>query len=1077
MPNIPRRLRILLLCLGLGALGPATLMGQAESPLAERIQEILRRPEFRHALFGIEVYSLDTGKPLFELNADKLFTPASTTKLLTEGAALELLGSNYRFHTRVYRTGPLKPDGTLQGDLVLVASGDPDLSGRLQPDGTLAFENVDHSYAGSPDTRAVPGDPLLVLRQLAGQVAGHKLRRIEGRVLVDISLFPEGEAELGTGAILSPIVVNDNLVDVTVSPGATAGTGVSLAVQPDTPYVRFINKAQTGPPDSKPEINWATDVTNSEGSHTVTVTGNMPLGKPAILFAYPVPQPSRFAEMAFSEALRQAGITVSPRSAATKPDYKALAAFNRPENLLAEHISPPFSEDMKVTLKVSQNLHASLMPYILSAILALKQTDIPQAGFDLEREFLRKAGLDLSGAAQGDGAGGAPAAGFTPDFIVHYLAYMARQKDFPLFFNALPVLGRDGTLWNIQPNSPAAGQVHAKTGTEAFYDALNRDLLVAGKGLAGYMTTPDGRHLAFALYANRVAVPQDEDAVTKIVGQALGEIAAAVYLAPPETSQEYDVLIKNGHIVDGSGNPWFAGDVAVRGDRIAAVGKLEGSEAKRVIDASGLIVAPGFIDMLGQSESALLIDNRALSKLAQGITSEITGEGGSIAPQNDRTLEPLKPFLEHYRLNVDWTTLDGYFRRLEKTGTPLNLGTYVGAAQVREAVLGDADRAPTPAEIEQMKTLVAQAMQDGALGLSTALIYPPGSYARTDELIALARVAAQFGGVYATHLRSEGQSEEAALEEAFRIGREAHLPVEIFHLKVSGKPRWGSMPRVVARIEAARASGLDVTADLYPYLAGATGLASCLPPWVADGGVSELLERLRDPAIRRRLRVEMASDHPDWENLYFDSAGASGVLVASVMDPELKKYEGKTVAEIARLEDKQPLDALFDFILADHAQTDALYFIASEGDLEYGLRQPWTSIGLDYGESSLDGPLFEPHGHPRAFGSMPRFLGYYARDRHLLPLEEAIRKITSLPAHREALGERGSLKPGYFADITIFNPQTIRDAATYEHPAALPEGVEYVLVNGQVEFEHGRLTGAKAGRVLRGPGWSAKPGE
>lgn len=764
-------------------------------------------------------------------------------------------------------------------------------------------------------------------------------------------------------------------------------------------------------------------------------------------------------------------------SAGAKPDFKALAAFYRPENLMAEHISPPLSEDVKVTLKVSQNLHASLMPYILGSVLAHTSGDVAQGGFDLERAFLRKAGLDVSGAAQGDGAGGAPAAGYTPDFIVHYLAYMARQKDYSLFFDALPVLGRDGTLWNVQVNSPAAGQVHAKTGTLVFYDALNRDLMVTGKGLAGYMTAQDGRHLALAVYANRVAVPPDENTITKIVGQALGEIAAAVYQSP-EASERFDVLITNGRIIDGSGNPWFAGDIGVRGDRIVALatsGRLAPATATRVIDASGLVVAPGFIDMLGQSESSLLIDNRSLSKLAQGITSEITGEGGSIAPQNERTLAPIKPFLLHYNLNVDWTTLDGYFGRLEKTGTPLNLGTYVGAAQVREAVLGDEDRTPTAAELEQMKTLVAQAMQDGALGLSTALIYPPGAYARTDELISLARIAAQYGGIYATHMRSEGQSEEAALDEAFRIGREAHLPVEIFHLKVSGKSRWGSMPRLVAKIQAARASGLDVTADMYPYLAGATALASCLPPWAADGGPAKLLERLRDPATRARLRREMATDHADWENLYFDSGGASGVLVASVLNPELKKYEGKRLAEIARLQNKPPLDALFDFILADSAETGALYFMANESDLEDGLRQPWTSIGLDYGESSLDGPLFEPHGHPRAFGSMPRFLGYYVRDHHLMPLEEAIRKITSLPAQREALRERGLLKPGYYADITIFNPQTIRDTATYEHPASLPEGVECVLVNGQVEFERGALTGAKTGRVLRGPGWTAKP--
>ncbi len=538
-----------------------------------------------------------------------------------------------------------------------------------------------------------------------------------------------------------------------------------------------------------------------------------------------------------------------------------------------------------------------------------------------------------------------------------------------------------------------------------------------------------------------------------------------------QESAPYDVLIRNGHILDGTGNPWFAGNMAVRGDRIVAIGKLCEVPAKQTIDASGLTVAPGFIDMLGQSEIPLLIDNRSLSKLSQGITSEITGEGGSIAPQNERTLAPAKPFLDHYHLQVDWTTLDGYFRRLEKDGTPINLGTYVGAAQVREAVLGDDDRAPSASELEQMKQLVAQEMQDGAMGLSTALIYPPGHYAKTDELIAMARVAAEYGGLYATHMRSEGRSETTALDEAFRIGREAGLPVEIFHLKVSGKPRWGSMRDVVAKIQAARDAGLDVAADMYPYLAGATALASCLPPWVADGGTDKLLERLHDPAIRKRITEEMAADQPKWENLYNDSGGASGVMISNVLNPELKQFTGKTVAEMAEAKGKPSLEAMFDFILADQGQTGALYFIASEEDLQTGLSQPWTSIGLDASELSLDGPLFEPHTHPRAFGSMPRFLGHYVRDQKLMRLEEGIRKITSLPAEREHLKDRGLLKPGFYADITIFNPATINDTATYAMPAQLSSGVEYVLVNGQLEYEHGRLTGVKAGRVLRGQGW------
>ena len=530
---------------------------------------------------------------------------------------------------------------------------------------------------------------------------------------------------------------------------------------------------------------------------------------------------------------------------------------------------------------------------------------------------------------------------------------------------------------------------------------------------------------------------------------------------------DYDVIIRNGRIIDGSGNPWVSGDVAIRGDRIAAVGQLTGAHAKREIDASGFVVSPGFIDMLGQSEFALLIDNRSLSKLSQGITTEITGEGGSIAPQDSQTISQLQPVMDQYHLKIDWESLSDYFAKLEKIGTPINIGTYVGAAQVREAVIGDVDRAPTADELEKMESLVAEAMQQGAFGLSTSLIYPPGHYAKTEELIELAKVASQYGGIYASHMRSEGQSEVAAIEEALRIGREAHLPVEIFHLKVIGKPRWGTMPKIVGMIQAARDSGQDVSADMYPYVAGGTALASSLPPWVADGGTEKLLERLKDPSVRARIKQEMATEHTDWENLYLGSGGASGVLVSGIVNKDLKPYDGKTIAESAKIQKKEPLDALFDLVLADKAQTGALYFIASENDLQCGLKQPWVSIGLDAGELSLDGPLFEPQSHPRAFGSMARFLGHYVRDEHMLPLEQAIRRITSLPAQRERLRDRGLLKPGYFADITIFDASTIVDKATYQHPTELSQGVKYVFVNGQLEYDQGRLTGAKAGIALR----------
>jgi N-acyl-D-amino-acid deacylase len=561
-------------------------------------------------------------------------------------------------------------------------------------------------------------------------------------------------------------------------------------------------------------------------------------------------------------------------------------------------------------------------------------------------------------------------------------------------------------------------------------------------------------------------------------------LCALVLSTTPGFAQQtasYDILIRGGRIIDGTGNPWYLGDVAIRADRIVAIGKLNNATARRVIDATGMVVSPGFIDMLGQSEISLLIDNRAVSKLAQGITSEITGEGGSIAPQNALTIAAAQPGLDPYHLKIDWTTLDDYWMRLDKKGTPINLGTYVGAAQVREAVLGDVNRAPTPQELEKMKALVAQAMQQGALGISTALIYPPGHYAKAEELIELAKVAAQYGGIYASHMRSEGLNEVAAVREALRIGQEAHIPVEIFHLKVSGKSRAGKMVEIVRMIQEARDQGQDVTADMYPYLAGATALASSLPPWVADGGMNKLLERLRDPAVRQRIKTEMsATGERTWENLYLDAGGAQGVMVASVVNPDLKQYTGKTVAEIAEMQNaaddkpaqqrKDPLDTLFDFVLADNGLSGALYFIASEEDLQTGLRQPWTSIGLDASEMPLDGLLFEPHTHPRTFGSMARFLGHYVRELQLLPLEQAIRKITSLPAQRERLTGRGLIKEGFFADITIFDPGSIIDKATYTAPTQLAEGVKYVLVNGQMAFENGKATGAMPGRALKGQG-------
>jgi PBP4 family serine-type D-alanyl-D-alanine carboxypeptidase len=512
-----------LLLLSLLLLASASVSTAQSTTLAQRIQSIMNRAEFRHALFGIEFYSLDSAKPIYTINADKLFTPGSTTKLLTEGTALELLGADFRFHTRVYRTGPITADGTLDGDLVLVASGDPNLSGRINADGTLAFENEDHSYDGDPNTRAVPGDPLLVIRRLAQQIADKQIKKIRGHVMVDIGLFREGARELGTGVVMSPIVVNDNIIDVTVGPGAAEGAPVVFKQSPATSYVTLVNRAVTGKADSEAQIRFTGDTRNPDGTHTVTLTGSFPAGKPAILFKYSVPEPSRFAETVLTEALREKGIGVE--MSGERRDPTALSASYVPDQLVAEHVSTPLKEEIKVTLKVSQNLHASITPLILGALLAPKNSD--RTGFDLEHDFLVRAGLDVMGAQQGDGAGGN--AHFTPEFMVSYLAYMSKQKNFQAFYDALPILGRDGTLFDIQTQSPAAGFVHAKTGTFSAYDPLNRRLLVTAKGLAGYMTTRKGEHLAFAIYINNVSVPTGGDSVKKIVGQAVGEIAAAAY--------------------------------------------------------------------------------------------------------------------------------------------------------------------------------------------------------------------------------------------------------------------------------------------------------------------------------------------------------------------------------------------------------------------------------------------------------------------------------------------------------------------------------------------------------------------
>ena len=539
---------------------------------------------------------------------------------------------------------------------------------------------------------------------------------------------------------------------------------------------------------------------------------------------------------------------------------------------------------------------------------------------------------------------------------------------------------------------------------------------------------------------------------------------------PPQATQ-FDVLIKNGRIVDGSGRPAFNADVGIKGQRIVRIGNLGKATTARTIDARGLVVAPGFIDMLGQSETYLLIDPRGMSKVMMGVTTEITGEGESIAPINERQIKEQEDFLKRFKLDVDWRTLDEYFRRLEKQGTGLNLGTFVGATQVREYVVGYDNRAPTSAELESMKNLVAAAMRDGALGLSTSLQYIPARFATTDELVELAKVARQYGGIYATHQRSEANALDESLAEVFEIARRARIPIEIWHLKTAYKKNWGRMPEILGKIKQARARGLDVTADIYPYVAGSTALSACLPPWAQEGGTEKMLSRLRDPATRERIKKEISEDHKDWENIYLGSGGAGGILIGAVVNRDLESMQGKRVSEIAVEQNKDPLDALLDFILADHAQTGAIYFMMSEGDMRAAMRAPFVSFCTDSGSRATDGPLAGSKSHPRGWGSYPRILGRYVRDEHLLSLETAIHKMTGGPAARVGIRDRGLLRTGMFADITVFDPGTVIDRATFESPNQYPVGIEYVLVNGQISVDKGERTAALAGQVVRGPGY------
>ncbi|MGA9979596.1 MAG: D-aminoacylase [Candidatus Sulfotelmatobacter sp.] len=532
----------------------------------------------------------------------------------------------------------------------------------------------------------------------------------------------------------------------------------------------------------------------------------------------------------------------------------------------------------------------------------------------------------------------------------------------------------------------------------------------------------------------------------------------------------FDVVITNGHIIDGTSSPWYSGDLGIRDGKVAAIGNLAAAPRKRTIDAAGKVVAPGFIDMLGQSELTILVDPRLPSKIYQGITTEITGEGNSIAPLTDALIQAGHSDYDHYKITPDWRTFRQYFARLEKQGMGINLASYVGATTVRTIVLGEENTQPTPGQLEQMKALVRDAMKDGAVGVSTALEYAPAPYAKTDELIALATEAGKFGGIYATHMRSESDSVLESIDEALRIGREAHVPVEIWHIKVAGKKNWGRMPEVVAKINAARAAGADVTADTYAYTAWDNDFSAFIPAWAHEGGSAKMVERLKDPATRERIRKDMLMPSKDWDDEWQEIPGPEAVMISVAQNPRLVPLQGKRLSEIAKLWNKDPMDALFDFLIEDPF-ADVAVFGMSQPDVTLALQQPWVAIDNDSSGTSPEGILGQEHPHPRAYGTFPRILRKYVREEKALTLDDAIRKFSALPAQRLRLTDRGVLKAGMWADVVVFDPATVRDLATFDNPNQLSEGMEYVLVNGVPVIEHGKMTGALPGKVLRGPGY------
>ncbi len=539
------------------------------------------------------------------------------------------------------------------------------------------------------------------------------------------------------------------------------------------------------------------------------------------------------------------------------------------------------------------------------------------------------------------------------------------------------------------------------------------------------------------------------------------------------TAEDYDVLIQNGTVYDGTGAAPVVADIAIDGDRIAAIGELGDAEAERVIDASGLAVAPGFFNLLSHAHLSLITDGRAMSDVLQGVTFEVLSEI-SLSPITDKTAELWAAEFEEQGVEPTWHSLDEYVARVESGGVSPNFALFVSAATVRVNVLGPGDVDPTPDQLEEMKSQVEVAMQDGALGLTGALIYAPDTYATTEEIIELAKVAGQYGGLYTAHMRSEANQLVEAIDEILRIGREGKLPVKIHHLKAGGQPNWAKMDIVLDKIAALRAEGVPVTADMYTYVAGATGLDAAMPTWVQAGGYEEWAKRLKDPDTRARVKEEMAVNAQDWENLGF-LAGPGGMLFVEFRNEALKKYEGRTVADVAKERGQDYRDTIIDLVIEDGSRVGTVYFLMSEDNVKKQLRQPWVMFGSDADAPAAEGDTLTKGAHPRTYGNVARLLGKYVRDEKVITLEEAIRRLTSLPAETLKIAERGRLEPGYFADVAIFDPDAVADKATFEKPHQYSVGMVHVLVNGVPVVSDGKHTGATPGRAVRGPGW--KPGK